>query len=30
MISEVLPLKDAPRAFRAAAQPGVLKVLLHA
>jgi len=30
MISEVLPLKDAPRAFRAAAKPGVLKVLLHA
>lgn len=30
MISEVLPLKDAPRAFQAAAKPGVLKVLLHA
>ena len=30
MISEVLLLKDAPRAFRAAAKPGVLKVLLHA
>ncbi len=30
MISEVLPLKDAPRAFRAAAKKGVLKVLLHA
>jgi len=30
MISEVLPLKDAPRAFRAAGKPGVLKVLLHA
>lgn len=30
MISEVLPLKDASRAFRAAAKPGVLKVLLHA
>src|SRR5271154_5608579 len=30
MISEVLPLKDAPRAFRAAAKPGVMKVLLHA
>jgi threonine dehydrogenase-like Zn-dependent dehydrogenase len=30
MISEVLPLKDAPKAFRAAAKPGVLKVLLHA
>jgi threonine dehydrogenase-like Zn-dependent dehydrogenase len=30
MISEVLPLKDAPRAFRAAAKSGVLKVLLHA
>jgi alcohol dehydrogenase len=30
MISEVLPLRDAPRAFRAAAKPGVLKVLLHA
>lgn len=29
MISEVLSLKDAPRAFRAAAKPGVLKVLLH-
>ncbi len=30
MISEVLSLKDAPRAFRAAAKPGVMKVLLHA
>jgi alcohol dehydrogenase len=30
MISEVFPLKDARRAFRAAAKPGVLKVLLHA
>jgi threonine dehydrogenase-like Zn-dependent dehydrogenase len=30
MISEVLPLKDARRAFREAAKPGVLKVLLHA
>ncbi len=30
MISEVLPLKEAPRAFRAAAKKGVLKVLLHA
>jgi threonine dehydrogenase-like Zn-dependent dehydrogenase len=30
MISEVLALKDATRAFRAAAKPGVLKVLLHA
>jgi len=30
MISEVLPLRDAPRAFRAAAKKGVLKVLLHA
>jgi alcohol dehydrogenase len=30
MISEVLPLKDAPGAFREAAKPGVLKVLLHA
>jgi threonine dehydrogenase-like Zn-dependent dehydrogenase len=29
MISDVLPLKDAPRAFRAAATPGVLKILLH-
>ncbi len=29
MISEVLPLKSAPRAFREAAKPGVLKVLLH-
>jgi alcohol dehydrogenase len=30
MISEVLPLKNAPEAFRQAAKPGVLKVLLHA
>jgi threonine dehydrogenase-like Zn-dependent dehydrogenase len=30
MISEVLPLKSAPQAFRKAAKPGVLKVLLHA
>jgi threonine dehydrogenase-like Zn-dependent dehydrogenase len=30
MISEVLPLKNAPEAFRKAAQPGALKVLLHA
>jgi alcohol dehydrogenase len=29
MISEVLPLKSASEAFRKAAQPGVLKVLLH-
>src|ERR1700685_745469 len=29
MISEVLPLKSAPQAFRKAAQPGVLEVLLH-
>jgi alcohol dehydrogenase len=29
MISDVLPLKDAPRAFRAAATRGVLKILLH-
>jgi threonine dehydrogenase-like Zn-dependent dehydrogenase len=29
MISEVLPLKSAPRAFQEAAKPGVLKVLLH-
>src|SRR5271167_3701654 len=29
MISEVLPLKSAPRAFREAAKSGVLKVLLH-
>jgi len=29
MISEVLPLKRAPEAFRQAAKPGVLKVLLH-
>ncbi len=29
MISEVLPLKSAPRAFKEAAKPGVLKVLLH-
>src|SRR3984885_6513191 len=30
MISDVLPLKSAPRAFREAAKAGVLKVLLHA
>jgi alcohol dehydrogenase len=30
LISEVLPLKSAPLAFRQAAKPGVLKVLLHA
>ena len=29
MISEVLPLKNAPEAFRKAATPGILKVLLH-
>lgn len=29
MISEVLPLASAPKAFREAAKPGVLKVLLH-
>jgi hypothetical protein len=29
MISEVFPLKSAPVAFRKAATPGVLKVLLH-
>ena len=29
LISEVLPLKDAPLAFRRAATPGVLKVLLQ-
>jgi len=29
MISEVLPLKSAPKAFRLAAKSGVLKVLLH-
>jgi threonine dehydrogenase-like Zn-dependent dehydrogenase len=29
MISEVLPLKKAPEAFRLAARSGVLKVLLH-
>jgi threonine dehydrogenase-like Zn-dependent dehydrogenase len=29
MISEVLPLKNAREAFRTAAKPGVLKVLLH-
>jgi len=29
MISDVLPLKSAPRAFEEAAKPGVLKVLLH-
>jgi alcohol dehydrogenase len=30
LISEILPLKDAPLAFRRAAAPGVLKVLLQA
>jgi threonine dehydrogenase-like Zn-dependent dehydrogenase len=30
MISEVLPLESAPRAFKEAAKSGVLKVLLHA
>jgi alcohol dehydrogenase len=30
MISDVLPLKSAAQAFKAAATPGVLKVLLHA
>jgi threonine dehydrogenase-like Zn-dependent dehydrogenase len=30
LISEILPLRDAPRAFRRAATPGVLKVLLQA
>jgi len=30
LISEILPLKDAPLAFRHAAQPGVLKVILQA
>ena len=30
LISEMLPLKDAPRAFQRAATPGVLKVLLQA
>jgi threonine dehydrogenase-like Zn-dependent dehydrogenase len=30
LISEILPLKDAPRAFRRAVTPGVLKVLLQA
>jgi threonine dehydrogenase-like Zn-dependent dehydrogenase len=29
MISEQLPLADAPRAFERAAQKGVLKVLLR-
>ena len=29
MISDVLPLKSAPRAFKEAAKSGVLKVLLH-
>jgi threonine dehydrogenase-like Zn-dependent dehydrogenase len=29
MISDVLPLNQAPQAFRQAATPGVLKVLLH-
>jgi threonine dehydrogenase-like Zn-dependent dehydrogenase len=30
MISDVVPLKDAPRAFQAAAKSGVLKILLNA
>jgi len=30
LISETFPLKDAPRAFRRARTPGVLKILLHA
>jgi alcohol dehydrogenase len=30
LISEILPLKDAPLAFRRAATPGVLKVILQA
>ena len=30
MISDVVPLKDAPRGFRAAAKSGALKILLHA
>ncbi len=30
MISEVLPLHQAPLAFQQAAKPGILKVLLHA
>jgi alcohol dehydrogenase len=30
LISEILPLKDAERAFRRAARPGVLKVILQA
>ncbi len=30
LISEIVPLKDAPLAFRRAAAPGVLKVLLQA
>ena len=30
LISEVFPLKRAPLAFKKAAAPGVLKVLLHA
>ncbi len=30
LISETLPLRKAPLAFRRAAQPGALKVLLHA
>jgi alcohol dehydrogenase len=30
MISEVLPLKNARQAFKVAAKPGVMKVLLHA
>ncbi len=30
LISEVFPLKEAPRAFQEAATPGILKVLLHA
>ena len=30
MISEVMPLEDAPQAFERTAQKGVLKVLLRA
>ena len=30
LISEVFPLEQAPLAFRKAATPGILKVLLHA
>jgi hypothetical protein len=30
LISEILPLKDAPLAFRRAATSGVLKVILQA